>query len=223
MAKYPNQFGLFDTSRRKEGIRMLELGAGTGLLSILCRKLLDLKAASDEINGVTTVPSSPGRSRQSQKSQGLIVATDFLPEVLDNLKLCVDLNFPTPIATDIPVSGDSTTGINIAKLDWTTFPSFMENRHRHRGETSGEEESSRFMNEPFDLVLASDCVYDETHAKMLREVASWVLRLPESGDGDIGGTFVSISLVLISRVVADKSVAYPFAYSSDFHTRVGIY
>jgi predicted nicotinamide N-methyase len=197
MAKYPNQFGLFDTSRRKEGIRMLELGAGTGLLSILCRKLLDLKAASDEVNGEMTVPSSPGGSRQSQTSQGLIVATDFLPEVLDNLKLCVDLNFPTSIATDIPVSGDS-TGINIAKLDWTTFPSFMENRHR--GETSGEEESSRFMNEPFDLVLASDCVYDETHAKMLREVASWVLRLPESGD--IGGTFVSTSLV--SRVMADR-------------------
>jgi predicted nicotinamide N-methyase len=201
MAKHPDNFGLFDTSRRKEGIRMLELGAGTGLLSILCRKLLDIKAATEEVNGEVTVPSSPGRTRQSS-SGGLIVATDFLPEVLDNLKLCVDLNFPTPIGSTSAGVG-STSGIHIAKLDWTTFPAYMNTRSSsfkngkvdltNGGDTAAEEESGRFMDEPFDLVLASDCVYDETHARMLREVASWVLRLPDEGTDDQGGTFVCLT------------------------------
>jgi predicted nicotinamide N-methyase len=173
MAKYPDQFGLFN-SYGPEGIRILELGAGTGLLSILCRKLLDLKAATDS----SSSPRTPNNGRE-EAGKGLIVATDFLPEVIDNLKTCVNLNFPT-----------SETGIEIAKLDWTTFPTYMASRSagdRQEKEEEGEE-TSQFMDKPFDLVLASDCVYDETHAKMLREVVSWTLRLPE--DGDEGGTFV---------------------------------
>jgi predicted nicotinamide N-methyase len=187
MAKYPDQFGLFD-SYGSEGIRILELGAGTGLLSILCRKLLDLKAATDS----SSSPRTPNhREHEEAQGKGLIVATDFLPEVIENLKTCVNLNFPS-----------SETGIEIAKLDWTTFPTYMAHSKspagdvgvRHRSANSGEgeeeEETSQFMDKPFDLILASDCVYDETHAKMLREVVSWTLRLPE--DGDEGGTFVCL-------------------------------
>jgi predicted nicotinamide N-methyase len=179
MAKYPDQFGLFN-SYGSEGIRILELGAGTGLLSILCRKLLDLKAATDSHSS----PRTPNhREHEEGKGKGLIVATDFLPEVIDNLKTCVNLNFPS-----------SETGIEIAKLDWTTFPNYMASRSagdRQEKEEEGEE-TSQFMDKPFDLVLASDCVYDETHARMLREVVSWTLRLPE--DGDEGGTFVCLFL-----------------------------
>ena len=172
MAKYPDQFGLFD-SYGSEGIRILELGAGTGLLSILCRKLLDLKAATD----LSSSPRTPNhREQEGGQGKGLIVATDFLPEVIDNLKTCVNLNF----------SGE--TGIEIARLDWTTFPTYMASRNAGGKRGNEEEETSQFMDKPFDLVLASDCVYDETHAKMLREVVSWTLRLPE--DGDEGGTFV---------------------------------
>jgi hypothetical protein len=175
MAKYPDQFELFN-SYGSEGIRILELGAGTGLLSILCRKLLDLKAATD----LSSSPRTPNHHEHEEgKGKGLIVATDFLPEVIDNLKTCVNLNFPS-----------SETGIEIAKLDWTTFPNYMASRSagdRQEKEEEGEE-TSQFMDKPFDLILASDCVYDETHAKMLREVVSWTLRLPE--DGDEGGTFV---------------------------------
>jgi len=178
MAKYPDQFGLFDSYGSGEGIRILELGAGTGLISILCRKLLDLKAATDSSNSPRT-PNHRGQAEEPGK--GLIVATDFLPEVIDNLKTCVNLNF----------SGE--TGIEIAKLDWTTFPTYMATHSQSQSDNAGgrkgeEEETSQFMDKPFDLILASDCVYDETHAKMLREVVSWTLRLPE--DGDEGGTFV---------------------------------
>lgn len=191
MAKHPDYFSLFDKSRRKEGIRLLELGAGTGLLSILCRKLLDIKSSSEQRGG---------------EENGLIVATDFLPEVLANLRTCVDLNFPSELTSTDSGKG---SGIHIAKLDWTTFPAYMQARSsrkaglngdgREHGQEDGtgngtgeEEETSRFMDEPFDLVLASDCVYDTTHARMLREVASWTLRLPgKHNPEDRGGVFVS--------------------------------
>jgi predicted nicotinamide N-methyase len=164
---------------------VLELGAGTGLLGILCRKLLDLRMTSPEIS--------------EERYPGLVVATDFHHDVLSNLKVCVDLNFPPHMPTSFDVINGAATvkslddGVKIAKLDWTTFPAYME--ARMRGESVNEEENEdigHWVGEPFDLVLASDCVYDPTHAAMLREVASWVLRLPdESVPGDIGGTYVS--------------------------------
>ncbi|WVQ65469.1 uncharacterized protein L199_003645 [Kwoniella botswanensis] len=189
LALNPAEYGLFlPPSEGNKGIRVLELGAGTGLLSILCRKLLDLQSIQD---------GSP---------RGLVVATDFLDTVLDNLKICVDLNFP-PEIKQIPGSPDvnlkNTTdvgvdeGIHIAKLDWTTFPTFMENSDSQE-EKEGQEEMSRFITkgdqgrEGFDLVLASDCVYDETHAKLLRLVAGWTLKLPDE-NGENGGTFHILS------------------------------
>lgn len=202
MARHPDDFGLFDRRyERQGGIRILELGAGTGLLSILCRKLLDLHTASKEgQDGAMTVPSSPGRRQRAAQSTvvnatngGLVVATDFLPEVLANLKICVDLNFPTPIAATTTLEKQS--GIHIAKLDWTTFPSFMSRREsmaKGANPEEGEEEMSRFVDQPFDLVLASDCVYDPTHADLIRQVASYVLRLPDPSTGDKGGTLVSL-------------------------------
>ncbi|WVQ84233.1 hypothetical protein IAT38_006384 [Cryptococcus sp. DSM 104549] len=169
----PAEYGLFLPPTISCGPRVLELGAGTGLLSILCRKLLDL------------------HSLAASAHPGVVVATDFLPSVLDNLKICVDLNFPPAltaagIETSTDISRDE--GIHIAKLDWTTFPAFMAS-----GGKEGTEELAPFVQDgSFDLVLASDCVYDETHAGMLREVAPWVLRLPE-GEGDRGGTFHILS------------------------------
>ncbi|ORY24571.1 hypothetical protein BCR39DRAFT_546528 [Naematelia encephala] len=171
MALRPTDFGLFVDGPK--GVRILELGAGTGLLSILCRKILDLH--------------SYGIDEEQDTARGLVVATDFHPDVLANLKICVDLNFPPLVTETIESSTDTSpvSGIHIAKLDWTSFPAFMENG-------AGEEEMERFVHEPFDLVLASDCVYDPTHAEMLRQVAGWVLRLPDPNiKGDMGGTMVS--------------------------------
>jgi predicted nicotinamide N-methyase len=206
MAKYPDQFGLLDSYGSKEGIRILELGAGTGLLSILCRKLLDLKAATDS----TSSPRISNNGRE-KAGKGLIVATDFLPEVIDNLKTCVNLNFP---------SSETGTGIEIAKLDWTTFPTYMASHSQSSSENAetqedGEEETSQFMDRPFDLILASDCVYDETHAKMLREVVSWTLRLPENGDE--GGTFVCPPYILLLPApssIPSSPFSLPLSYSS---------
>ncbi|WVO18596.1 hypothetical protein L204_106315 [Cryptococcus depauperatus] len=172
IALNPFKYGLFLDSRLNRGPRVLELGAGTGLLSILCRKLLDLNAI------------------MKGTDPGLVVATDFLPSVLDNLKVCVDLNFP-PVRTQSEIETTHIArdkGIHIAKLDWSTFSENLFN-----GANRDKEEMSSFMADgPFDLILASDCVYNEFHAKLLRDVARWVLRLPQ-GDGDIGGTFHILS------------------------------
>ncbi|WVQ96602.1 hypothetical protein IAU59_003707 [Kwoniella sp. CBS 9459] len=199
MALRPADYGLFlpvSPENPKGNVRVLELGAGTGLLSILGRKLLDLRAI------------------QQGTAPGLIVATDFLESVLTNLKICVDLNFPPQVEseTDGGAKGITTgtdksleSGIHIAKLDWTTFPSYMARRTNASGNKTtsspasepSDEEMAPFIEskdgeDGFDLVLASDCVYDETHAKLLREVVSWVLKLPdENGNG--GGTFHILS------------------------------
>lgn len=190
MSLNPSLFGLFPgpSTPSTRGVRILELGAGTGLLGILCRKLLDLRMTSSEIT--------------EEKYPGLVVATDFHHDVLSNLKVCVDLNFPPHMPTNFDVANGSATvkalddGVKIAKLDWTTFPAYM--KGRKFGEKVNEEENEEighYVGESFDLVLASDCVYDPTHAKMLRDVAGWVLRLPdESIEGDIGGTYVSSSI-----------------------------
>lgn len=227
MALHPQDFGLFPSANsssydhispamtssceqpgksRVKGTRVLELGAGTGLLSILCRKLLDLYHA-------THSSDSNYCSETTKNTASEVIATDFLRSVLDNLKICIDLNFP-------PLSNS----VEIAKLDWKTFPRYMRARHgldanldvvaqgkrlgRENRDEDGldvmsiasghgradqehhEEEYSLFTGEAYDLVLASDCVYDPTHAKMLREVGSWVLRLPSEDGSDPGGTFV---------------------------------
>jgi predicted nicotinamide N-methyase len=179
MSLRPRDFGLFqDILPHGEGTRVLELGAGTGLLSILCRKLLDLQSATAALAAPTAPAPRPG----------IVVATDFHPDVIANLRVCVDLN-ATPRLPNTPAG----PGIDIAKLDWTTFPAFMEKRARWlpAGMDVPDEELAPWVDTPFDLVLASDCVYDPTHAALLRQVAGWVLRPPS--DGVPGGTMHLLS------------------------------
>lgn len=252
MALRPAHFGLFqDVLPHGGGTRVLELGAGTGLLSILCRKLLDLRAASTALGtsggsipvkprGVMgTVPEEQPAGQSAQASvlasaaadTGIVVATDFHPDVLSNLRVCVDLNAP-PRLPDAP----ATAGIDIAKLDWTTFPAFMRRRARalagyeangDKEDDQEEEELARWLDTPFDLVIASDCVYDPTHAGMIRDVAGWVVRPP--GPNDNGGVLVSPGvnrryrlspfIVCASRLTAAPSLTY----APDVHPRAREY
>ncbi|CAK9782860.1 hypothetical protein CC85DRAFT_289358 [Cutaneotrichosporon oleaginosum] len=189
MSLRPTTFGLF----LPHSTRVLELGAGTGLLSILCRKLLDLRAATAAMGAPTPGPMGTSPEKRAIPDPGLVVATDFHPDVLANLRVCVDLN-ATPRLPEAPPAA----GIEIAKLDWCTFPAFMDARARliardalHEGVEGEQEELVRWLDEPFDLVIASDCVYDPTHAGMIRQVAKWVVRPP--GRGDTGGVLHLLS------------------------------
>ncbi|KAF8606114.1 hypothetical protein BDV93DRAFT_437810, partial [Ceratobasidium sp. AG-I] len=84
VAKDPIGFGVHSNAR------VLEIGAGTGLLALLCGKL-----AGEEGEG----------------DGGMIVATDYHPAVLSNLSSNVSTNFPN--------SQDDSPPVRVLPLDWS--------------------------------------------------------------------------------------------------------
>ncbi|THH13500.1 hypothetical protein EW146_g6725 [Bondarzewia mesenterica] len=89
MCANPDTFGLGPkSSRTSDHMRILELGAGTGLLSISAAKILQ-------------------RQGSCQDQTITIVATDFHPDVLANLQCNLEINFPS-----------SPRVIDVRRLDW---------------------------------------------------------------------------------------------------------
>ncbi|KAG1894787.1 uncharacterized protein F5891DRAFT_1061624 [Suillus fuscotomentosus] len=95
----PERFGLDSTSHGSESRRLnvLELGAGTGLVSLVVMKLLD------------ALPSFNHREVH-------VVATDFHPSVLANLRSNVDANISSTHNQMI-----STNSMTTHFLDWSSF------------------------------------------------------------------------------------------------------
>ncbi|KZT27517.1 hypothetical protein NEOLEDRAFT_1130486 [Neolentinus lepideus HHB14362 ss-1] len=116
--------------------RVLELGAGTGLLSIVAAKILG-------------------------SHRGPIVATDYHPDVLNNLGRNVATNFPTL----------TTPPIGVQKLDWER-PDY-----------------SPPLDEPFDVVLAADVIYHPEHASWIKRCVERLLARPDPENGRRGGVF----------------------------------
>lgn len=106
----------------RPGIRVLELGAGTGLLSIVASKFL---------------PSAE------------IIATDYHPDVLTNLRSNVSTN----------VSGQDPSPISVHALDWSHPP------------TDGP-----FSEGSFDMILAADVIYHLDHAQWIKSCIQHYLR-----------------------------------------------
>lgn len=103
-------------------MRVLELGAGTGLVSLTLGKLL-----------------------QSLGMGGEIVASDFYPLVLSNLKSNILANFP---------STSSSLSITANFFDWSLFPTI-------------QTPDSPFDNK-FDLILGADIVYEPLHSSWIK-------------------------------------------------------
>ncbi|KIY50531.1 hypothetical protein FISHEDRAFT_21311, partial [Fistulina hepatica ATCC 64428] len=114
--------------------RILELGAGTGMLSIVIAKLF---------------PTST------------VVATDFHPDVLDNLTGNVSANF---------LDNASSPCVSVLALDWSC-PEF-----------------TGLLVEPFDVILAADVVYYADHARWIKTCIVQLLARP-SPDNPAGGVF----------------------------------
>ncbi|XP_006453926.1 hypothetical protein AGABI2DRAFT_175665 [Agaricus bisporus var. bisporus H97] len=146
-------------------IRVLELGAGTGLLSIVTAKILQHESIIDE-------PVS-----------NTIIATDYHPDVLENLKKNIQTNFPdpSPLPPLSPSSTKSSSALPIEAnyLDWAN-PRF-----------------DAPLDERFDVILAADVVYHPDHARWIKNCVEKYLRLPTQYDSDTrigsevsrGGTF----------------------------------
>ena len=112
----------------RPGIRILELGAGTGLLSIVASNFL---------------PSTE------------IIATDYHPDVLTNLRSNVSTN----------ISGQDRPSIPVHALDWSNPP------------TDGP-----FSEGSFDMILAADVVYHPDHAQWIKSCVQRYLRRSHHGD-----------------------------------------
>ncbi|KAI0274805.1 putative methyltransferase-domain-containing protein [Gloeopeniophorella convolvens] len=126
MCAGPAAFCLGRTTR-KEGLRVLELGAGTGMLSI----------AAAHILARTQISMSP-----------LVVATDFHPDVLANLRRNVNSN-------------KDAQGILVRELDWSQ-PNLQDAP----------------FDRPFDVILAADVVYEPLHASWIASCVTKLLAHP---------------------------------------------
>ena len=80
MCASPTTFLPVRSTSKKRPLRILELGAGTGMLSIVAAKLLRQQCTEGDITASQGAPE--------------IIATDYHPEVLSNLSVNVSTNFP---------------------------------------------------------------------------------------------------------------------------------
>ena len=127
----PSLFSL-TTPINTRPLRILELGAGTGMLSIVAAKILQ--------------PYNPPPE---------IIATDYHPEVLDNLSRNVVTNFPP---------NKHPAAITIKYLDWEV-PHYCEP-----------------LDRPFDVIFAADVIYHPEHAKWIKRCVEKLLIRPSSAD-----------------------------------------
>ncbi|KAF9457366.1 hypothetical protein BDZ94DRAFT_1273378 [Collybia nuda] len=133
IAKYPERFGFLHP--KSSGLRVLELGAGTGLVSLVVGKLFESLADETDVT---------------------IVATDYYPSVLMNLEANVRSNFPSEASSPIRISTHT--------LDWSAFPD--------------EPGHDRSLDEPFDVILGADIIYESQHAVWIRSCLCRLLRKP---------------------------------------------
>jgi protein-lysine N-methyltransferase EEF2KMT len=140
--------------------KILELGAGTGLLSIAAAKL--------------------GVAEQ-------IVATDYHPDVLNNLRVNVSTNLPSSSKADFTIP-------QVCKLDWEkpdyTLPE---------------------LKDKFDIIIAADVIYHPGHAKWIRGVVEDVLIPPSSANPEGGVCWLAMAIRITGRHEGlDKTVGDVF-------------
>ncbi|KAJ3710645.1 hypothetical protein C8R42DRAFT_596702 [Lentinula raphanica] len=130
------------------GLRVLELGAGTGLLSIVVAKILSSSGSS---------PSSSS-SASPLGAAASIFATDYHPEVLCNLRDNISTNFPSsPPSSLNRCPPEPPYPISIYQLDWE-HPDY-----------------SAPLDEPFDLILGADVIYHPEHARWIKSCVERLL------------------------------------------------
>lgn len=129
----PLDFGIQVISGRP--LRILELGAGTGLVGLAVGKMLVAQGASTEI-----------------------VATDFHPAILKNLRNNAAANFSD--------DDSSAVSMSVHPLDWSKF-----------AESSPPPLAAPF-DRPFDIVLGADIIYELEHAKWIKCTVEALLRTP---------------------------------------------
>ena len=148
-------------------LRILELGAGTGLVSLtICKLLQNLVATRDLPLSTTSTPIPIS-------STAVVIATDHYPPVLENLASNIAANFPshTTQQTNDPVS------ITSHRLDWSHFSSTYA--------TGNPNPPNKPFDEPFDVIFGADIIYELDHASWIKSCLSVLLRKPDHPEIDI--------------------------------------
>jgi hypothetical protein len=138
----PEAFGISANrlnAQDQRPFRVLELGAGTGLVSLTLARLLD-------------------KVRLGGSHRVEIVATDYYPSVLANLRLNVGTNIPSD--TNSPLS------VLTHALDWSKF--------------GPEDIKVTPFDQRFDLILGADIVYEVDHTAWIHSCLTFLLRKPSS-------------------------------------------
>ena len=132
----PSRFGL-TRERLGPSPNIVELGAGTGLVSLVLGQLLP----------------------RLGMEQPVVVATDYHPSVISNLRCNIAANFSCPAAPGT-VACATSCPVQACALDWAR----------------AELESSWPLGDaPADVIIATDVVYAPEHATMLYDCASRIL------------------------------------------------
>jgi hypothetical protein len=153
MVADPAYFGLMAPPRR--GLKVLELGAGTGLLSLVARRMLEAQVVVQKGDCQASPPAVVELN---------IVATDYHPSVLANLKFNISSNAPSAHVPD-----PYRVSLTSEALDWRDPPEL--------------EEAAKY-----DVILGADIIYERSHAEWIRSCVETLLKKPGK-DGSTGGVF----------------------------------
>ncbi|KAJ3789467.1 hypothetical protein GGU10DRAFT_384123 [Lentinula aff. detonsa] len=171
----------------QEPFRVLELGAGTGLVSLVAGKVAMLNYSGRQVD---------------------IIATDYYPSVLDNLKANIEANFSSSI---------SSLNITSRFLDWSSFSSF---------DITPDADASLPPNNigTFDLILGADIIYEPLHASWIRRVVENTLRksslsteknCPDRNNGGGQGLFHLVIPLRPSFVAESSTIEQEFRFVGD--------
>ena len=168
------------TKHRPRPLRILELGAGTGLVSLtICKLLQNLVTSHGLPSLVSSETPSPSVAaldsslRPTSKpipiaSAAVLIATDHYLPVLENLASNIATNFPSHTQqSNDPISFTS------HHLDWSHFSSTYAT-----GNSTAATPPKPF-DEPFDVIFGADIIYELDHASWIKSCLSVLLRKPD--------------------------------------------
>ena len=132
-------------------LRILELGAGTGLVSLAVAKFLS---------------SNPPEDAVQRRGRTIILASDHDTTVLENLQSNIQRNGPFK----------TSTSLSATYLDWKMF--YPTRATDPSSDPSIAPRRDPPFDEPFDLILGADVVYEPQQALWLKATVEALLRQP---------------------------------------------
>ncbi|OJT13670.1 Protein-lysine N-methyltransferase EFM2 [Trametes pubescens] len=143
----PERYGLSDDAIAR-GLRILELGAGTGLVSLAVAKYLSARCCQTDVD----------------PAGATVVATDYHPDVLENLSRNISLN-----------AGQNLVSPSAHALDWSEFSQ----------DAGGCPPCIAPFDQSFDIIFGADIIYEASHARWIRDTVATLLQRPSlAGDRD---------------------------------------